>query len=314
MKFNKNTAIAVGLLVTLFFGGAFIFRNGFSALANDNETVLQTKVTKEQARKIALERVKGEIVDEEYEKEKGKMVYGFEIKQADGTVMEVKVDEMTGKIIYVGKDDGDADENDGDDDDDDVAMNSGNGEESEQNEAMLMKQAKITKAEAEKIALKKAPGTVEEGELEMENGKLVYSFDIRNTKGTITEVQVDAKDGKIVSVEEETAEMEAAEKRKEQMEGKEMDDDDDETPAVKNARIAKLSAQASITMEQAKAIALQKIPGTITEEDLENERGVLQYSFDIKDANGKVFDVEIDAKTGKVLKAVEDTEDEDDDN
>ena len=312
MKFNKNTAIAVGLLVTLVFGGAFIFRNGFSALANANETVLQTKVTKEQARKIALERVKGEIVDEEYEKENGKMVYGFEIKQADGTVMEVKVDEMTGKIIYVGKDDGDADENDGDDDDDN-SMNSG-GEKSEQNEAMLMKQAKITKAEAEKIALKKAPGTVEEGELEMENGKLVYSFDIRNAKGTITEVQVDAKDGKIVSVEEETAEMEAAEKRKEQMEGKEMDDDDDETPAVKNARIAKLSAQTSITMEQAKAIALQRVPGTITEEDLENERGVLQYSFDIKDANGKVFDVEIDAKTGKVLKAVEDKEDEDDDN
>ena len=313
MKFNKNTAVAVGLLVTLVFGGAFIFRNGFSAFANGNETVLQTKVTKEQARKIALERVKGEIVDEEYEKENGKMVYGFEIKQADGTVMEVKVDEMTGKIIYVGKDDGDADENDGDDDDD-GAMNSGGGEESEQNEAMLMKQAKITKAEAEKIALKKAAGTVEEGELEMENGKLVYSFDIRNTKGTITEVQVDAKDGKIVSVEEETAEMEAAEKRQDQMKGMKMDDDDDETPAAKNARIAKLSSQASITMEQAKAIALQRIPGTVTDQDLENERGVLQYSFDIKDASGKVFDVEIDAKTGKVLKAVEDTEDEDGDN
>ena len=52
----------------------------------------------------------------------------------------------------------------------------------------------------------------------MENGKLVYSFDIRNKKGTITEVQVDAKTGKIVSVEEEDAEKEAAEKAQEMKE------------------------------------------------------------------------------------------------
>ena len=80
------------------------------------------------------------------------------------------------------------------------------------------KQAKITKADAEKIALKKANGTVEEGELEMENGKLVYSFDIRNKKGTITEVQIDAKSGKIVSVEEENKKAEAKEKREERKE------------------------------------------------------------------------------------------------
>lgn len=73
--------------------------------------------------------------------------------------------------------------------------------------------------QAREIALKRAPGTFESGELEREHGKLVYSFDIRNERGTITEVQVNAKDGSVVSVEEENAEKEAAEKRKEKQKG-----------------------------------------------------------------------------------------------
>ena len=36
------------------------------------------------------------------------------------------------------------------------------------------------------------------------DGKLVYSFDIRNSKGTIDEVQVSGITGKIVRVEHET--------------------------------------------------------------------------------------------------------------
>ncbi|MDT4898904.1 MAG: hypothetical protein QOH25_3981 [Acidobacteriota bacterium] len=81
-------------------------------------------------------------------------------------------------------------------------------------QARLAKQAKITMEQAREIALKRAPGTIEEGELEKEHGKLVYSFDIRNSQGTITEVQVNAKNGSIVSVEEENAQAEAEEKRK----------------------------------------------------------------------------------------------------
>jgi uncharacterized membrane protein YkoI len=93
------------------------------------------------------------------------------------------------------------------------------GQESEEgearNEARLARQAKITKEQAQEIALKRAPGTVESGELEREHGKLVYSFDIRNSKGTIDEVQVSAINGKIVRVEHENKKQEEAEKRKE---------------------------------------------------------------------------------------------------
>jgi uncharacterized membrane protein YkoI len=87
--------------------------------------------------------------------------------------------------------------------------------ESKQDQAALAREAKITKEQAQEVALKRAPGNVESGELEREHGKLVYSFDIRNAKGTIDEVQVSAINGRVVRVERETAKQEADEKRKE---------------------------------------------------------------------------------------------------
>ena len=78
----------------------------------------------------------------------------------------------------------------------------------------LAKQAKLTMEQAREIASKKAEGSIEERELEKEHGKLVYSFDIRNSKGTITEVQVDAKTGEVVNIEEEDAKAKAKEKAK----------------------------------------------------------------------------------------------------
>jgi uncharacterized membrane protein YkoI len=82
----------------------------------------------------------------------------------------------------------------------------------------LAREAKITSEEAQETALKRAPGTVESSELEREHGKLVYSFDIRNSKGSITEIQVSAMTGKIVRVEHETKKQEEAEKKKEKHE------------------------------------------------------------------------------------------------
>jgi uncharacterized membrane protein YkoI len=87
-----------------------------------------------------------------------------------------------------------------------------------QEQARLQREAKITKEQAQETALKRAPGTVETSELEREHGKLVYSFDIRNAKGTIDEVQVSAITGKVLRVEHENKKQEAAEKRKESRE------------------------------------------------------------------------------------------------
>ena len=80
--------------------------------------------------------------------------------------------------------------------------------------AALKAEAKISVEDARAAALKKVPGVVKEEELEKENGKLVYSFDIQATgQKDITEVQVSAIDGSIVSVEKEDAAAEAKEKK-----------------------------------------------------------------------------------------------------
>ena len=81
-------------------------------------------------------------------------------------------------------------------------------------EANLKAKAKISKAEATKTALAKVPGgKVKEAELEEEKGKIIWSFDIA-VKGSkdITEVQVDAITGEVVSVEKETPEDQKKEK------------------------------------------------------------------------------------------------------
>jgi uncharacterized membrane protein YkoI len=74
-------------------------------------------------------------------------------------------------------------------------------ENDDQNQAELAKQAKITKEAATKTALEKVPGTVNEVELEDEDGTIVYGFEIVSTDGTQQDVKVDAQTGKIVKVE-----------------------------------------------------------------------------------------------------------------
>jgi len=87
----------------------------------------------------------------------------------------------------------------------------------EKKEASLEAQAKITRADAEKIALAKVPdGKIKSGEIENEKGKLIWSFDIA-TPGTkdITEVNVDAMTGQVIAVDKETAADEKKEEGKE---------------------------------------------------------------------------------------------------
>ena len=59
---------------------------------------------------------------------------------------------------------------------------------------------------------------------------------------------------------------------------------------------------AKISLDQARTIALKACPGTITDQELEKEKGGsgLRYSFDIKTTAG-VREVGVDAVTGKVL-------------
>ena len=63
-----------------------------------------------------------------------------------------------------------------------------------------------------------------------------------------------------------------------------------------------LAPQAKIGLAQAEAIALRARPGRITDKELEKEAGGsgLRYSFDVT-SGGVVYEVGVDARTGKVL-------------
>lgn len=66
--------------------------------------------------------------------------------------------------------------------------------------------AKIDFAKALRAALKAVPGSAILGELEVEDGTLVYSFLIVDDEKEITEVEVDAGNGKVLAKEEENDE------------------------------------------------------------------------------------------------------------
>lgn len=80
----------------------------------------------------------------------------------------------------------------------------------------LLAKARITGDSAYALATRRVPGgKAAEAELEMEDGRLVYSFDlaIAGKKG-VEEVLVDAVSGAIVSVEHESPKAEARERGK----------------------------------------------------------------------------------------------------
>jgi uncharacterized membrane protein YkoI len=68
--------------------------------------------------------------------------------------------------------------------------------------------AKISFQQALAAALAKAPGSVIKAELEVEDGNLMYSFEIVGANKKITEVEIDAGNGKVLNTEDEENEKE----------------------------------------------------------------------------------------------------------
>ena len=169
-----------------------------------------------------------------------------------------------------------------------------------ENQAKLMAEAKVSKEAAEKSALAKVPnGTIKEAEIEKENGKLQWSFDVTtpDSKG-ITEVNVDAMTGNVISVETESAQSEAEEAGEGQTQAKE-----------ERVSLAQLSAPARATVEKVTT------GGTIEQMTKEFERGKTVYDveatvggrhleFLIADADGAVLGTEVPIEFSELPAAV----------
>src|SRR2546421_5585369 len=64
----------------------------------------------------------------------------------------------------------------------------------------------------------------------------------------------------------------------------------------------KLAREAKITKEQAQETALKRAPGNVESAELEREHGKLVYSFDIRNAQGTIDEVQVSASTGRVVR------------
>lgn len=119
----------------------------------------------------------GEFVKLEKLNAKGKAIYEFELVDVNGFEWEFMCDVNSGKIFET------------------------ESEVSSVNSLAFKSKMKVTEEDAKAIALKAYPGVIEEVEYEIEaNGDATYEFDIVNSKGVETKVEVDAATGKIIEV------------------------------------------------------------------------------------------------------------------
>ena len=168
-------------------------------------------------------------------------------------------------------------------------------------QAALAKEAKIVEADARATALKEVPGaSFDKVELEKENGRLIYSYDLKIAgKEGVEEVAIDALTGKMVSRAHESP---ADETKEAAAEGKEAPEAGETAPAKEESQAA-LMKEAKVTEAAALATALKAVPGgKVQEKELERENGKLIYSIILKLA-GKagVEEINVDALTGAVV-------------
>lgn len=57
-----------------------------------------------------------------------------------------------------------------------------------------------------------------------------------------------------------------------------------------------------ISMGEANEIALKRVPGEVVKSELEYDDGMILYEIDIRTAEGKKYEVKVDAVTGEIMK------------
>lgn len=69
----------------------------------------------------------------------------------------------------------------------------------------------------------------------------------------------------------------------------------------KEGKVADLVKDAKVTVEQAIKTAVEKVPGTVVEAELEKKHGKTVWEVEVFGADGSVTEVHIDAATGTVI-------------
>lgn len=90
-------------------------RNGTIKIGSQSEAEYpaMAKITLDQAIQTALGSAKGRVLKAELENENGFLVYGVEVATPDKTVVDVKLDAGSGKLLAMGQDKADQDHHEG---------------------------------------------------------------------------------------------------------------------------------------------------------------------------------------------------------
>lgn len=69
----------------------------------------------------------------------------------------------------------------------------------------------------------------------------------------------------------------------------------------KEGKITDLAKDAKVTIEQAIKTAMEKVPGTVVEAELEKKHGKTVWEVEVLGTDGSVTEVHIDAATGTII-------------
>ncbi|RKQ20134.1 PepSY domain-containing protein [Ureibacillus endophyticus] len=65
-----------------------------------------------------------------------------------------------------------------------------------------------------------------------------------------------------------------------------------------------------ISVQQAQQIALSRVPGQIVHVDLDMDNGVLNYEVYVLTMQNKMYEVKINARTGRIIKVEQENDDD----
>jgi len=176
-------------------------KNEGSPLADAKALAGAAKFTLAAALDKALKAAPGIALVGELEQEENTLIFTFDIlpKLTSDEITEIHVDAKTGAVMKSGE------EGEEEEEDEKVEGKEAEGAEEASIADMqsMARTAKVTMAAALQMALKAAPGTVLVAELENEDGKLIFSFDILPGPAAteLKEVHVDAKTGAVIKTE-----------------------------------------------------------------------------------------------------------------
>jgi uncharacterized membrane protein YkoI len=174
-----------------------------------------------------------------------------------------------------------------------LAVAQGNGmsptDDADDEESIAANNVSLSEEDAIDVATAEANGSVDEVELESEDGTPVYEVELVTENGSETDVAVHANDGTVLETESEAE----AEDEDEEM------DEDEESIALGNVSLSK---------QDAIDVATGEVNGAVEEVELESEDGTPAYEVEFADSGDTETEVTVHANDGTVL----DIETEDD--